>query len=267
MTILPLDVRWAGCDRVGSMSTRLRDVLMAELSTLRYEPTQKRIRATLEGETVIDSRRALLVWEPKRVVPTYAVPVDDVEGEIGAAPADDAAPPPPAIGAPRLGDRVVLDPSDPVRRPHRRGRAAHGPRPRRRARGERPSARPIPRSTATSSLDFDAFDAWYEEDERNVGAPARPVPSHRHRAQLAPRARRARRRDRSRSPPARACCSSRRCRSATTCRAEDVRTDLLRAERHAHLLRLQGRGVLLVAARTRTTSRGPTSSRCARRPR
>jgi len=31
------------------MSTRLRDVLMAELGSLRYEPTEKRIRAMLGG--------------------------------------------------------------------------------------------------------------------------------------------------------------------------------------------------------------------------
>ena len=55
---------------------------MRELDVLRYEPIDKRIRATFGNDTVIDSTRAMLVWEPKRVVPTYAVPVEDVEGEI-----------------------------------------------------------------------------------------------------------------------------------------------------------------------------------------
>src|SRR6266536_6710819 len=90
------------------MSTRLRDVLMAELGALRYEPTEKRIRATLEGQTVIDSNRALLVWEPKRIVPTSAVPDADVDGELAEATADQ-----PATSEPRLGDRAVLDPSVP----------------------------------------------------------------------------------------------------------------------------------------------------------
>jgi hypothetical protein len=29
------------------------------------------------GQAMVDSRRAVLVWEPKRVVPSYAVPDDD----------------------------------------------------------------------------------------------------------------------------------------------------------------------------------------------
>ena len=37
-------------------------------------------------------------------------------------------------------------------------------------------------------LDFDAFDAWYEEDERNVAHPRDPFHRDRRRAQLAPRA-------------------------------------------------------------------------------
>ena len=60
---------------------------MNELGKLRHEPSEKRIRASLDGQTVIDTTRALLVWEPKRVVPTYAVPVDDIAGDIDAAPA------------------------------------------------------------------------------------------------------------------------------------------------------------------------------------
>ena len=59
------------------MSVRLRDVVMGQLDALRHEPTEKRIRATLGGQTVVDSTRARLVWEPKRVVPAYAVPLED----------------------------------------------------------------------------------------------------------------------------------------------------------------------------------------------
>ncbi len=73
------------CD-IGAMSVRVRDLLMRELDTLRYEPIDKRIRAAIGDETVIDSTRAMLVWEPKRVVPTYAVPVEDVAGEILSEP-------------------------------------------------------------------------------------------------------------------------------------------------------------------------------------
>jgi uncharacterized protein (DUF427 family) len=157
------------------MSTRLRDVLMQELPGLRHEPTEKRIRATLGDETVIDSLRAMLVWEPRRVVPTYAVPIDDVEGEIGPAPADDpAAPEPPgmpAMGAPRLGDRVVLDPSIPFSVHTTEGE------PLTIRRGDREAAAFGPSDPALAGyviVDFDAFDAWYEEDERNVAHPRDP---------------------------------------------------------------------------------------------
>ena len=67
------------------MSVRLRDVLMSRLDELRHEPIDKRIRGTLGGDTVVDSTRALLVWEPKRIVPSYAVPAEDVQAEIVAA--------------------------------------------------------------------------------------------------------------------------------------------------------------------------------------
>jgi hypothetical protein len=53
------------------MSTRLRDLLMAELGELR----------SLGDDTVVDTTRAMLAWEPRRVVPTYAVPEADVAAE------------------------------------------------------------------------------------------------------------------------------------------------------------------------------------------
>jgi uncharacterized protein (DUF427 family) len=155
------------------MSTRLRDVLTAELGSLRYEPTEKRIRATLGGEPVIDSTRAMLVWEPQRVVPTYAVPLDDVDGEVGAAEAAEASAAPGDIAAPRLGDRVVLDPSVPFT-----VHTAAGEPLTIRARGgaaEAAAFRPSdPALERYVLVDFDAFDAWYEEDERNYAHPRDP---------------------------------------------------------------------------------------------
>src|SRR5215207_9593939 len=153
------------------MSTRLRDVLMQELGALRHEPIEKRIRATLGDDTVVDTQRALLVWEPKRIVPTYAVPVEDVNGHVGSAPPSEPA----ALeegGVPRLGDRPVLDPSIPfavhtadgeplaIRAPDGREAAAFRPAD--------------PALGGYVLLDFAAFDAWYEEDERNVAHPRDP---------------------------------------------------------------------------------------------
>src|SRR5512133_3825057 len=84
------------------MSLRVRDVFMSELGALRYEPIEKRIRGVIGGETVVDSTRTRLVWEPRRVVPDYAVPEEDVAGEIASA-TDGAAPLPGEL--PRLGER------------------------------------------------------------------------------------------------------------------------------------------------------------------
>ena len=145
------------------MSIRLRELLLGKLDELRYEPIDKRIRATLGDETVVDSTRAVLVWEPKRIVPSYAVPAADISADIAAAPASDDAP----VDAPQLAGRPVYDPSVPF--------AVHT------APGE-----PVAIGGAAGfrladtaldgyvELDFRAFDAWYEEDERNVGHPRDP---------------------------------------------------------------------------------------------
>jgi uncharacterized protein (DUF427 family) len=45
---------------------------------LTYYPTSRWIRGTRDGATVIDSRRAVLVWEPGKMVPIYAFPADNV---------------------------------------------------------------------------------------------------------------------------------------------------------------------------------------------
>src|SRR5215210_8864726 len=86
---------------------------MQELGALRHEPTDKRIRAEAGGGTVIDSSRALLVWEPRRVVPEYAVPFEDVAGEIAPAGPAAAAPGADDVPAPQLAGRRVYDPSIP----------------------------------------------------------------------------------------------------------------------------------------------------------
>ncbi len=56
------------------MGTKIADLLAGSLDSLRYQPTAKRVRVCLGGEPVVDTCQAVLVWEPQRVVPTYAVP-------------------------------------------------------------------------------------------------------------------------------------------------------------------------------------------------
>ena len=158
------------------MSTRLRDVLTHQLDALRHEPTDKRIRATLGGRTVVDSTDALLVWEPKRVVPSYAVPADDIDAEIRPAPAGGTGPAPagvPAMGGVPLDGRRVYDPSVPFAVHTAEGEpvAIRSPGDGREAAAFRLSDGDLQRYLL---LDFGAFDAWYEEDERNLAHPRDP---------------------------------------------------------------------------------------------
>jgi uncharacterized protein (DUF427 family) len=149
------------------MSVRVRDLVTGGLERLRHEPIAKRIRAQAGGETVVDSRRAALVWEPLRVVPSYAVPAEDIAGEV-VGDGDGAAPRPEGDW---LGDRRVYDPSIPF--------AAHT------AGGEAVTIRAGGREAAGFRLadpdldgyvivDFGGFDRWLEEDEANLGHPRDP---------------------------------------------------------------------------------------------
>ena len=73
------------------MATRMRDAMSEQRDALRYEPIEKRIRALVGPDAVVDSSRAVLVWEPRRVVPSFAVPIEDVRGELVPAPVEDGA--------------------------------------------------------------------------------------------------------------------------------------------------------------------------------
>jgi uncharacterized protein (DUF427 family) len=156
-----------------AMSTRLRELMMRELPTLRHEPIDKRIRATLGGATVIDTSRALLVWEPRRVVPTYAVPVEDLDAEVFAGAAGETGDGigVDAIAMPQIGDRPVLDPSIPFSVRTTEGEPLLVRRDGASAEAFRAAD---PDLDGYLIVDFDGFDEWYEEDERNVGHPRDP---------------------------------------------------------------------------------------------
>jgi uncharacterized protein (DUF427 family) len=62
------------------MATRVSDVFPRD--ALRYEPSPKRVRGELDGETVVDSRDTWLVWEPDRIVPGWCFPREDVRTEL-----------------------------------------------------------------------------------------------------------------------------------------------------------------------------------------
>ncbi|WAM16478.1 DUF427 domain-containing protein [Rhodococcus sp. JS3073] len=157
------------------MGLRLRDSIGRQLRELRYEPTAKRIRAVLNGTTVVDSDRAILVWEPRRVVPAYAVPAEDIDAELspeptGSVPAGETGDV--GFALPDVTTMPVLDPRVPFSVHSTEGEpvairtAGAGY-----ARGFRPGDQDL---TGYVVLDFDGFDRWLEEDDEIVGHPHDP---------------------------------------------------------------------------------------------
>ena len=143
------------------MALDLADHFFASLPELRFHPTAKRIRAFVGGAAVVDSTRAWVVWEPRRVVPSYAVPQGDISGALVENTQDAAG----EEHEVQIGDREpVLDP--------RSGFSVHT------TPGQ---AFDITTDAATLTgaafvpsdpgfdgyaiLDFEAFDEWREEDE------------------------------------------------------------------------------------------------------
>jgi uncharacterized protein (DUF427 family) len=67
------------------MAVMMRELLASNLNELRYEPTAKHLSAALNGHVVADTYDGVLVWEPRRVVPTYAIPVQHISAELKPA--------------------------------------------------------------------------------------------------------------------------------------------------------------------------------------
>jgi uncharacterized protein (DUF427 family) len=145
------------------MATRLRDAMSRRME-LRYEPTEKRVRALLAGDEVVASTRALLVWEPKRVVPAYAVAIEDVRGKLVPAPAS---------ATPATWQPPILHPGIPFAEHSTDGQAydLHTIEATREGVAFAPAD---PDLAGYVILDHHGFDAWYEEDEPVVGHPRDP---------------------------------------------------------------------------------------------
>jgi uncharacterized protein (DUF427 family) len=147
------------------MALRMKHHLGQSMSQLRFEPVPTRLRATLAGETVLDTRRGVLVWEPRRLVPVYAIPVDDVAADVVPA---DPQPAPPDLAAlpPMLGPDGFGTHTTP-------GRVADLVAGRHRL----PGAGFLPDDESLAGLvvlDFDAFEGWLNEDEVLVAHPHDP---------------------------------------------------------------------------------------------
>ena len=150
------------------MAVELGGVIFGQLGGLRYQPTPKRVRATVGGQPVLDSSRAVLLWEPRRIVPAYAVPVEDITAELVPAPPSQEA----QAALDGLGTRRVLSPG------HFRTHTTEGEELTVRApAGEREAAAfrlADPDLEGYVELDFDAFDQWLEEDEPILSHPRDP---------------------------------------------------------------------------------------------
>ncbi len=141
------------------MSERKQDLLSRAHTLLRHEPVEWRVRASLGGDTVVDSTRALLVWEPRRVVPSYAVPAEDIAAELSPATAAADNGVPAGVLHPGVSFAVHTAAGEPV---------SVGDRDRA---GFRLADEDLAGHVA---LDFDAFDEWHEEDQRIEGHPREP---------------------------------------------------------------------------------------------
>jgi uncharacterized protein (DUF427 family) len=140
-----------------------RDYPQMIAETDHAEPAPRRVRATLGGELIFDTTRARYVWEWANY-PQYYIPVEDV------------------------GERFLVDEHHEQRL--RQGTARrHGLRA---GGADRPGAvrvfddEAIDGVAGTARFDWDALDAWYEEDEQVFVHPRNPyvrvdaLRSHRH---------------------------------------------------------------------------------------
>jgi uncharacterized protein (DUF427 family) len=145
------------------MALQVGETMFRGLRDLRFEPTAKRVRALLGDETVVDSTRAVLVWEPTRVVPVYAVPEKDITADlvpVGPPVTDAPLEGPPARGPGDFGAHTT--PGRPVLVRNGSGRQAMGFLP------------DDPALDGYVVLDFPGFDGWLEEDDPIDGHPRDP---------------------------------------------------------------------------------------------
>jgi uncharacterized protein (DUF427 family) len=154
------------------MATRLSKVLRGARPQLRYEPTAKRIRARRDGNIVVDTVQAWLVWEPRRITPIFAVPEQELSAEL-APPALPAAEVEEHAFAVRQGEAPTsLGPGTAFGKHTCAGEEldvvmAAATAPRAAFRPEDPDL------AGYVVLDFSAFD-WLEDDEEIIGHPRDP---------------------------------------------------------------------------------------------
>ncbi|HEY8308426.1 MAG TPA: DUF427 domain-containing protein [Lapillicoccus sp.] len=158
------------------MSVQMMSVLAGAMRDLRQHPAAVRVRAEKDGTTVVDTFAARLVWEPRRIVSAYAVPVADIGGTLvnprTVSPEVRSLPP---VLSPRQGFAV-----------HSAAGTAYDVET---AAGTVHDAAFVlddPDLEGYAVLNWDAFTRWFEEGEEVRGHPREPfhsircLPSDRH---------------------------------------------------------------------------------------
>ena len=166
------------------MAISMMKHMMSALPQLRFQPTTKRIRVQLAGAQIVDTSRAMLVWEPMRIVASYAVPAADIAADLIDGPVG----PVPEYRPVGFADDPwkLLDPSVPFAVHTADGAALTVEA----GAASRPGAAfrlTDPDLPGYVVLDFNAFD-WWEEDEPIVSHPRDPF----HRIDVRPSSRRVR---------------------------------------------------------------------------
>lgn len=147
------------------MAVRARNALLRARRELRYEPTEKRIRAEHRGLITLQSDRALLVWEPRRILPSYAVPEEDVRAGLCEAPEVEE------LG--EVGRRAFLHGGHPFGLRLTEGEPLDVVTTRDTLAGG--AFRPAdPDLDGYVIFDFHALDEWFEENDAVVGHPRDP---------------------------------------------------------------------------------------------
>jgi uncharacterized protein (DUF427 family) len=151
------------------VAVRMAEFLFSANNELRWYPVSGRIRAVVDARTIVDTTRAMVVWEPRRVVPFYAVPLEDVSAVVIPTAAPDTAENPVPLG----DGPPVLTPSTPFAAHSCPGETLTIQAPTRElaAAGFRPND---PDLNGYILLDWAAFDRWMDEDEELVAHPRDP---------------------------------------------------------------------------------------------
>jgi uncharacterized protein (DUF427 family) len=64
------------------MALKMSGLLMESVPQLRFEETARRIRVLHGSSILVDTTSAVLIWEPRRMVPGYAVPERDLDAKL-----------------------------------------------------------------------------------------------------------------------------------------------------------------------------------------